>query len=275
MLTVLAHGGQPPAPHDVWAAWNLDPVLIVLLVGVVLVHRRGRPHDPVATRWFLAGIAAVAVALVSPLEAMSSALASAHMVQHVLLVLVAAPMLAASAPSGPLLRGLPRGLVSRGGGALHAIGLTPRRTRLLRHPVVVLLVHVTVLWAWHAAALYDAALRSTPLHLLEHALFLGSGVLLWRVVVGPARVRTPAGAAVLVVFALAMQGVFLSALLTFSGEPWYDGYTATTAAWGLSPLEDQQLAGLLMWVPAGAIHVVVALRLLAGWLRQAEGDVAT
>lgn len=267
---MLSHAGRAPAPHDLWTAWPLDPLLLLGVLTLLVVHQRGRSSDPRSAWLFRGGLAAVAVALLSPLEVMAGALASAHMVQHVLLVLVAAPMIAASAPAAALLRGLPRRLVVGGAGAAHSLGLTPRRLRVLRQPVVVLAAHVAVLWAWHAAVLYDAALGSWPLHVLEHALFLVTGVLLWRLLVGPHRVRVEGGAALLVLFVLAMSGVFLSALLTFAREAWYAGYATTTARWGLTPLEDQQLAGLLMWIPAGAVHVVIALRLLAGWIRAAE-----
>src|SRR5215207_6232473 len=105
-MSVLAHAGQPPAPHDIWGAWNLDPLLLLGLVLAVVVHRRGRGDRRRAT-YFVVAVTTLGVALVSPLDAMSGALASAHMVQHMLLVLVAAPMLALSAPSRALMRGSP------------------------------------------------------------------------------------------------------------------------------------------------------------------------
>lgn len=277
MLSVLAHAGQPPRPHDVWTAWNLDPVLVVGIAVVTLLYVRGRAGRPVpAARGrataFAGGMVALAVALVSPLDAMSGALASAHMVQHVLLVLVAAPLLALAAPSPTLLRALPHPLVRAGVRAFHRAGGGPWVGRTLRQPAVVWVLHVTTLWFWHAAGPYGAALDSRGLHVAEHVSFLVTGLLLWRVLVGPRRATGTQGVGVLVVFGLAVQSVLLSALLTFAESPWYAGYTSTTAAWGLTPLDDQHLAGVIMWVPAGAIHVGVALTLLVGWITSSEPD---
>jgi putative membrane protein len=135
------------------------------------------------------------------------------------------------------------------------------------------LLSVGVLWFWHAAAPYDAALDSDPLHLLEHASFLVTAVLFWHVVVGVrGAARVSNGLGVLLVFTMAMQSVFLSVLLTFARTPWYSGYATTTAPWGLDPLTDQQLAGVLMWIPAGGIYLMVALALLVSWIRATEGD---
>jgi putative membrane protein len=125
----------------------------------------------------------------------------------------------------------------------------------------------------HAAAPYDAVLGSEPLHVLEHASFLVTAVLFWHVVIGVrGSARVSNGLGVLLVFAMAMQSVFLSVLLTFAREPWYSGYAQTTAPWGLDPLTDQRLAGVIMWIPAGGIYLVVALALLVAWVRATERE---
>jgi len=134
-------------------------------------------------------------------------------------------------------------------------------------------VSVGVLWFWHAAAPYDAALESEPLHILEHASFLVTAVLFWHVVVGVrGAARASSGLGVLLVFAMAMQSAFLSVLLTFARLPWYSSYATTTSSWGLDPLADQQLAGVIMWIPAGGIYLAVALALLVSWIRATEVD---
>lgn len=272
MLIPLAHAGQPPGPHDLWTSWNLDPLLLTLLVVAAVAHARGRRGNSVAgrrrARAFTAAWLAVVVALVSPLEALSSALASAHMVQHVLLVLVAAPLLAVAAPIPALLRGLPPA-VARATLPLRR-GLPAAVGRGLRQPVVAWLLHVGALWGWHAAASYGAALADPLVHVGEHATFLVTGVLFWQGVAGPHRRSGSEGAGAFAVFALSLQSVLLSALLTFAGEPFYDGYATTTAAWGLTPLEDQRLAGVIMWIPAGAIHLGIGLALLVAWIRSTE-----
>jgi cytochrome c oxidase assembly factor CtaG len=284
VLTVLvAHAGQAVQPHDLWTAWNLHPVVLGSLVALAWCFHRGRraarngtarSRTGGARRWrercFVAALATFGVALVSPLDALSGALASAHMVQHVLLVLVAAPLLALAAPGARLLRGSPP--------ALRAALLRARAGRtsarlldLAHHPVIAWLAHVGVLWFWHAAGPYDAALSHDALHVLEHATFVGTGVLFWGVVLGGRRAgRMPAGAAILLLFTMALQSVFLSALITFAPTPWYRSFAGTTRAWGLEPLADQQLAGAIMWIPAGMVYVAAGLALLVAALRTLE-----
>jgi putative membrane protein len=279
LIPILAHPGQPPAPHDLWSAWTLHPVLLGGLLLAAWAYRRGqtrgprRPADRWRARYFTGALAALGLALVSPLDALSSALASAHMVQHLLLLLVAAPLLALSAPSSAILRGSPLAVRRASGRWRRRLGLTHGNLGVLRHPAVVWLLSVGVVWFWHAAAPYDAALDSEPLHLVEHGSFLVTAVLFWHVVVGVrGAARVADGLGVLLVFAMAMQSVFLSVLLTFARAPWYAGYATTTAPWGLDPLTDQQLAGVLMWIPAGGIYLAVALALLVSWIRATEVD---
>jgi putative membrane protein len=279
LIPVLAHPGQPPAPHDLWSAWNLDPVLLGGFLLAAWAYRRGqtggpgRAADTWRARWFALALVALGVALLSPLDALSSALASAHMVQHLLLMLVAAPLLALSAPSSAILRGCPLAVRRASGRWRRRLGLTHRNLAVLRHPAVVWLLQVGVLWFWHAAVPYDAALASEPLHLLEHASFLATAVLFWHVLISPrGRGQVSPGLGVLLVFGMAMQSVFLSALLTFARTPWYSGYADTTAPWGLDPLADQQLAGVIMWIPAGVVYLAAALTLLAAWVRATERD---
>lgn len=275
MLTpILAHSGQPLAPHDLWSAWNLDPALLGGFLLAALAYRRGqtggprRPIDTWRAKCFTLALVALALALLSPLDALSSALASAHMVQHLLLLLVAAPLLALSAPSSAILRGSPLAVRRASGRWRRRLGLTHANLAVLRHPAAAWLLHVGVVWFWHAATPYDAALDNELLHVLEHASFLLTAVLFWHTVIGVrGAARVSGGLGVLLVFAMAMQSVFLSALLTFARTPWYSGYATTTASWGLDPIADQQLAGVIMWIPAGGIYLAVALALLVTWIR--------
>ena len=274
MLTVFAHSGPPPRPAELWTAWNLAPFplcgLGVAVVFYVGARARSRLADRPRLRWLVGAVVAIAVALVSPLDAMSDALASAHMVQHLLLVLVAAPLLARSSP-GLLAARLDPDLGRAQLRWRRRLGLSRRRTALLRHPAAAWLAHTAVLWFWHAGVPYRAAVEHEWIHVIEHLTFFGSAYLLWRVVVGSrAGGRVDNGLGVLLLFGAAMQSVLLSALLTFSGEPWYEVYAGTTDAWGLSQLADQQLAGVIMWVPASVVYLVIALRLAAAWVRSAE-----
>ncbi len=277
-MPVLAHAGEALAPHDLWGAWSLHPVPLLALFAAGWTYRRGasgrRRSSYSRPAWcFAAALAVTAVALVSPLDALSGVLASAHMVQHVLLVLVAAPLLALSSPLTTVVRGAPLGI-------RRLVGPWQRRQRLLRQrlgvldtPTAVWLLHVGAVWFWHASGPYEAALGSEPLHVLEHASFVITAFLFWRATIGPRRERRVSeGFAVLLVFGMALQSVFLSALLTFASSPWYSAYATTTAAWGLDPLSDQQLAGVIMWVPAGLVYLVAALALLVAWVRSSDGD---
>jgi putative membrane protein len=219
-----------------------------------------------------AGTAVVAVALGPALHRAADELFSAHMVQHLLLVTVASPLLVAAAPGPAHLRWAPR-VARRSLG--RRIGHV-RRILSRRHMVAAIgvwLVHVAVLWAWHVPALYEAALRTPALHAIEHASLLATAMAFWAVLL-----RHPPGpvTAVLLLFAAAGQSTALGALLTLATEPSFPGHARTVAAWGLTPLEDQQLAGAVMWVVGGLGYLWAGLAILARVLapgrRQATTD---
>ena len=273
MLSVLAHAGEPLQPHDAWWAWNLDPLVLLVMAGSVAAYVAGwRPtaDTPGRRAAFAGAVGALVIALVSPVDVMSSTMVSAHMVQHVLLVLVAAPLLAVAAPGAAMLRGTPAIVREAARGARRTAGLDAGRLRRLRHPVARWLLYVVTLWLWHASVLYGAAVENEGVHVVEHVTFLGTAFLVWSAILGPERARVPRGLGLLGVFTLGLQGIFLSALITFAPEPWYSAYLVPPPGWGLDPLSDQQLAGVLMWVPAGFIHAGIALWLLARWLRESE-----
>lgn len=271
MSWLLATAGDALRPDEVWRAWNVDPFVFVTLalLGVLyFVGRRTGVDTPARTLAFSGAFAALFLALVSPIEAMSDTLVSAHMVQHVLLILVAAPLLALSAPGGALLRGTPPAVVHTTRVVRRAVGLTPARLQRLRSPMARWLLYVVTLWFWHASVVYGAAVENDLVHLLEHATFLGTAFLVWSALIGPPRVRVSRGLGMLAVFTLGLQSIFLSVLLTFSQKPWYAEYLSPPDEWGLDPLTDQQLAGVLMWVPAGFVHAGIALWLFVTWLRE-------
>jgi putative membrane protein len=128
-----------------------------------------------------------------------------------------------------------------------------------------------VLWGWHVPRFYDAAARADALHALQHALFWFAGLGLWRAVLAPGRRR---GLAIVVLFATSLHSTALGALLTFGSTPWYTTHLHTAAMWGLTPLEDQQLGGLLMWVPGGAVLTLAGLFLLAELIRRKPDPLA-
>jgi len=274
---VIAGGSTIVRPGAVWTAWQWTASIVVPLalcaawyaIGVRALWRRaGVGHG--VRRWqvwcFAGGVVTLAIALLSPVDALAETLFSAHMVQHLLLMLVAAPLLALGEPLLPALWALP-------GERRLAIGrwwrASPRARRAARagcDPLGVWLANLAVLWFWHLPGPYLAALGDERLHALEHLTFLGAAFLFWWVVFQPIGRRRLAHGGAVVYLALAlMQSGALGAILAFARTPWYPAHAAGAAAWHLTVLEDQQLAGLIMSVPASLVYIGVALALAARW----------
>lgn len=140
----------------------------------------------------------------------------------------------------------------------------------LTRPFTAWWIHAAALWAWHAPVLFEATLQSDLIHSFQHVSFLASALLFWWAVLRRKHAHMGYGAACIYVFTTAVHSSVLGALLTFSPVVWYPTYGGTTSAWGLTPLEDQQLGGLIMWVPAGVVFVVASLALAWAWMRESE-----
>ena len=224
------------------------------------VAGRGRGVRSWQTVAFGAGLATLMVALVSPLDGMSEQLFSAHMVQHLLLVAIAAPLIALGGPLLPLAWAWPRAARLGHGWA--------RRGQMLASLPVAFGVHSLALWLWHTPVLYEGALRDDLLHATEHLALLGTGLLFWSTAgAGLTRGGRGLGASVLYVFGIGAQCTGLGALIALANRPWYPLYGERSVAWGLSAMDDQVLAGAIMWVPAGLVYLAFALVLLGAWLR--------
>ena len=288
-----AHPGLAPEPHDLWQAWPVSPAVIAglllsggwYLAGVRRAWQRAGAGRGIA-RWrawaYAGGLATLAVALLTPLDALADALFTAHMGQHLLLILVAAPLLAAGVPALAMLWALPDGARRRAGRAWAARPALRTALAVLVAPGVALTLHLGSVLVWHLPTPYDWALRRPAVHALEHVTLLGAAALFWWPVVRPSAARMPGmprrfgdGARLLYVTVAGVPMALLGAALTFAVRPWYTGHYGTTAAWGLTPLEDQQLAGVLMWVPAGIIYLGVASALFVRWLHEGEHTAAT
>jgi cytochrome c oxidase assembly factor CtaG len=190
------------------------------------------------------------------------------MVQHLLLMSVAPPLLVWGRPAQALWAAAAPPLRRR----LHRIGrLSLMRTaaRAGRSTLLVTTLFVAVLWGWHAPALYQAALRTETLHAAEHLCLFATSVLLWRLVLG-APARGHHGQAILTIFASGLASSALGALLTLSPAILYPAYAAGSGLWGLTPLEDQQLAGAIMWIPPGLLSLATMLALAYAWLAEAD-----
>lgn len=259
---------------DIWdlvALGGAAALGIAYTVGFVRLWRRTAPGAGV--RWSglagLAGCVALLVAVAPPLAGLSDVLFAAHMGQHELLMLVAAPLLVLGRSLLVALSALPnpvRAVVVRG-------TRRPAVSRVwsrLTSPVTVLVVQAIVLWGWHVPWAFEAALGHDALHALQHLTFLASAGLFWWALVHGRFGRVGYGAGVLVVFVTAMHSGLLGALITFAPRPLYATHAARAAAADVVPLEDQQLAGLIMWIPAGVLLAAGALALFAAWL----GEIA-
>jgi putative membrane protein len=273
---MLAH--QVVAPADLAGAWTFEPALLVTLLVAALGYRRGRARlgrriagarEKGRAVAFYGGLVVLAAALMSPLDALASTLFSGHMAQHLLLMVVAAPLLAYARPTAAFVAGLPAG-----GRDLVRRSRVRGTARALLNPVVVWVIGAVALWAWHMPALYEAALAHEPLHVLEHASFFGAALLFWSVVFASGTRRgLPRPVAIVLVFASGVQGSALGAVLLFASTPLYAVHEAGARLWDVSPLADQQLAGALMWSPPALMYIVVMGWLLVRWF--AEMDSAS
>jgi cytochrome c oxidase assembly factor CtaG len=277
-VSLVLHDGQPLAPHDLWNAWSWEPFVVAPLVLSAWLYSRGvqvlwsaagtghgiRRSEVAA---FAAGWVTLALSLVSPLHQLGGVLFTAHMAQHELLMVVAAPLLVLGRPVIPFLWALPIAW-RRTLGSWSANAVVSGTWKLITLPLAAWAVHAVAIWVWHAPSLYQATLGSEAVHTLQHASFFGTGLLFWWTVLQGAGVRLARPAAVIYLFTTAGHTSLLGALLTFSPLLWYPLYDATTVPWGLTPLEDQQLAGVIMWVPAGLSYLIAALALAATWLRE-------
>lgn len=236
---MIAYCGPAAIPEDLWLRWNVDPLLLAALAVLALAVARGHSAN---TRAGWGAIALLLLVFVSPLCALASALFSARVFHHVVLVAAVAPLLALAFP-------------------LRRLGSPPL--------AVLVAANAIILWLWHAPVPYDWGLSSVPAYWLMQGSLLGSAWLMWRAMLAPTAEPGP----VLVALATTIgQMGLLGALIVFAPRPLYLVHLLTTAPWGLSPLTDQQLAGLLMWVPAMLPYLGVGLWL--AWSRLRLGEPA-
>jgi len=254
------------------ASWSFEPAVMAPLVLAAVIYVRGwttltrrMPARFGLPRLaaFLSGLVALVIALASPIDALGHGLLLAHMIQHLLLMAVAPPLLWAGAPVAPMLLGLPKGLRRR-----VAIGLawppTRRLARVLADPRVSWAAFVITFWVWHVPALFELTLRSDAWHHFEHACFFAAALLFWRPVIlaWPARSPWPRWTMIPYLALAEVQNGLLAAILTFSDRVIYPTYGAAPRVWDLSALEDQSIAGVIMWVPGSLAFLLPALWLV-------------
>lgn len=234
-MTWQPYCGPGALPSELWTRWNLDPFLLIGLAILTAGLLIATQHDRRGRCMGLMAVLALGMGFVSPLCALSSALFTARTLHHVLLVAIAAPLLACA---------LPR--LRRWHGAARLIGVFG---------------FAVLFWAWHTPAAYAFALSNDAAYWAMQLSLLGTATVFWM------SVRVSSGPAAVVALLVTMvQTGLLGALLVFMPTAIYAPHFLTTTAWGLSPLEDQQLAGLIMWAPAAAVYLVAALTILGRWI---------
>ena len=285
LLLTLAAPAWAHAPdagghaREVLSAWSFEPwvvapmiaSLLLYVAGVVrLWHHAGveRGITRMQVACFAGGWVSLVLALNSPLDALGSRLFSAHMVQHEMLMLVAAPLMVLARPL-----------------AAWTWAFAPAQRRRLGHatqvrwwasawgfitaPLAAWALHALALWLWHVPRLFEAALENEGVHALQHASFLVTALLFWWAVIGrDPRVRAGSGAAIAYLFTTMLHTSALGALLTLAPTPWYPDYAQAAASFGFDAVEDQQLGGLVMWVPGAAAYVIAALAIVARLLTE-------
>jgi putative copper resistance protein D len=277
--TVLAHGPVPPAPTfpAVLFAWSFQPIpLVGVLAGAIgyawLVRRVTRRHPrnpvPVYRHWaWGGGLAAIVLALLSPIETYSGALLTVHMLQHLLLQFVAAPLLLLAAPVTLLLRAADQDTRRALLVVLHS-----RAVKVLTFPLLTWFLFAAVNWGWHLSDLYDYALEVDWVHYLQHAMLFGAALLFWFPVIGadPGPWRLPYPARLFYLFLAMPQNSFLGVAIMNASHVLYPHYATLVRDWGPDPLADQQAAGTLMWVWGDLTFLLAMLLVIVAWVRQDE-----
>ena len=275
----LAHGPTPPAPEwpAVLLAWTFDLLPLAGIVGGAvgyawLVRRVAQRHPrnlvPRYRHWAWAGgLAAATLALLSPVETYSGTLLTVHMVQHLLLQMVAAPLFLVAAPVTLLLRAVGPRSRARILAVLHSWPV-----RAVMYPLVAWLVFAAVNWGVHLSPLYDAALEDEGLHVVEHVVMFGAALLFWFPVVGadPGPWRLPYPIRLFYLFLAMPQNSFLGVAILNAGEVLYPHYATVVRDWGPDPLVDQQAAGTLMWVWGDLTFLLAMLLVIVAWVREEE-----
>jgi putative membrane protein len=281
---VTAHGTTGPAPvlPDVLLAWSFDPTIVIplaaLAIGYVAAVRhvdQAHPTNPVPrqrTFFWLLGLATIFVALQSPIERYDTTLFSVHMIQHVLLMLFAAPFLALGAPITLVLRTVRpetrRGVVLP---ILHSLPV-----RIITFPVVTWVLFAAVMWGTHFSSIFERSLEEPTVHQFEHLLYIVTACLFWWPVVAldpsPWRMREPAR--ILYTFLQMPQNTFLGLAIISAAAPLYSHYATLGLGWGPGPLGDQQMAGAVMWVTGDLVFLVAILGIVVGWMRREERETA-
>lgn len=281
---LLAHGpeGSSAAGSSVWTAWTFPPLVsisllivsAIYLIGVRRLWRRAGVGSGIEKRQagvFASGMFVLIIALVSPIDALADDLGWMHMIQHMLLMNVAAPLMILGAPGMAFLWTLPV-RQRRWVGSLKKIRGPGRPLYyLLWHPLLLWSLFALTLWIWHLPSLYERALRHELFHDFQHLTFFVAAALFWRVLLDPvSRLRLSRVVAVLYLFLTSLHAMILGVFMALAPGVWYKTYEGRTVFWNVSALQDQQIAGLIMWMPACMIYAGFAAVMLALWVEKSS-----
>ena len=264
-------------------SWAWRPEIILTLLFAATVHLTGRlrlgkrSHGSLLAPWrsisYISGLAILWIALMSPIDVLSGQLFSMHMIQHLLLVMIAPPLLLIANPTPTMMWGLPRALRREVGRWLRPEALFRRVIKAVTSPGIVWLLFVATLVGWHDPQAYNATLESGFVHDLEHLSFFGSALLFWWHVAGAApRLRKPMPRGVRIAYVLSVvpPNMLTGVAIAFASEPLYTYYTTVPRLGKMSVLQDQMLGGILMWIPGSMMYLIAALILVSRVLRDSE-----
>lgn len=255
-----------------WASFLLAVFLAWYVIGALRLWRRSGPGSAIRRREILCWISGwivAALSLLSPIDALGAELFWMHMVQHELLMLVAAPLMILGRPLPSLLWALPAPARQAMGGLGHSRAWR-LPWRLASSPLGAWWLHALAIWGWHLPVIFQRALENEGMHILQHLSFMLTALLFWWSVLRPGS-RPALLSALMSVFTTAVHTSALGALLVFATTVFYPAYASSAPAWGWSALEDQQLGGLVMWVPGGMAYLVAALLLMGRVLHTSAG----
>ncbi|MBX7110908.1 MAG: cytochrome c oxidase assembly protein [Dehalococcoidia bacterium] len=267
--------------HSVWTAWTLDLPVILPACIVGFFYARGlrrwtvrhRQHPWWKVASYYLGLGSLVLAIVSPIDSIGAHHFFMHMIQHEIIMLISIPLLLLGAPTTPVLRGMPKWLRLGVVAGLAADPIVRMVWRFLTQPLIALIVSTGVLVAWHLIpGWYDAAVRNANIHYIQHLSFAGTAFLFWWNVIDPAPLRASMGYLLRMVYILvaATAQSVIAAMITLSDRTLYDVYVTARPIYDMSPHSDQELGGLIMWVPGQMVHLIVIGALFAVWAAQSE-----